>query len=111
MIVASRLTSLQPLPATSAATCRSNSRLSASLYAGSLEGNCPPMSPRPAAVPQQTPVVRDRHAAQHQWAALDEPVDVVAGSYADGSTSAMPRDARTASASARSWGVVTFRLP
>ena len=63
------------------------------------------------AVPQQALVVRNRDAAQHQRAALDEPVNVVAVPYADGSTSAMPRDARTASASARSCGVVTFRLP
>ena len=63
------------------------------------------------AVAQEAPVVRDEHAAEHQWTSLDETVDVVAGAYADGSTSAVARDARMASASARSCGVVTFKLP
>ena len=127
MIVASRFTSLHPLPcyeprdvpqqvpavrvlvrrvtrwelpADVAQSCRAQQRVD--------DG----MQQRVAiAVAEEALVVRDGDAAEHQGAAIDQAVDVVAIAYADGNTSGMTRDARMASASARSCCVVTFRLP
>ncbi len=62
-------------------------------------------------VAEEALLVRDANAAEHQGTAIDQAVNVVAIAYADGNTSGTTRDARMASASARSCGVVTFRLP